>query len=56
MIDEAHVRKTLDDAVGNPSVGPVRDVLDSLARAIWGGYTLTPRKKEERVVKAAETR
>ena len=56
MIDEAHVRKTLADAVGNPSVGPVRDVLDALARAIMGGYTLAPRKKEERIIKAPETR
>lgn len=56
MIDEAHVRKTLADAVGDPSVGPVRDALDALARAIIEGYTLAPSKKEERVIKAAETR
>ena len=56
MVDEAQVKKTLAAAVGNPSVGAVRDALDALARAIVEGYTLTPKDKEKRVTKSAETR
>ena len=56
MVDEAQFRQTLAAAVGDPSVGPVREALDALARAIVEGYTLTPKDKEKRVTKVAETR
>lgn len=60
MADAAAVKKTLAEAVGSPSSGPVAEVLGDLAEAIVREYDLTVRKPapkvETRVVKAEEKR
>lgn len=59
MVDAAAVKKTLAEAVGSPSSGPIAEILGDLAEAVVGEYDLTvrkPAKAEARVVKVEEKR